>query len=1098
MKNKLTLRSLFLLAFISIFELQAQQTIGLQMGNHNASYAYSLNPAQTYSSKNRFYFNFWGAGVGFTNNFLTYSAPFSLWQLGAGNIPDRYKNNAGKPDFDPSWLALNPNTNNWKLYYLDETYGPSMHFRITRRTAIGIGIKSVAGMSITGVDKNLGNLFRFGLDSSGQGFSGPNGIQVGKNYELSRFSINTDKWQEWFFSVAGVTRDKGRHFTKWGATGKILLGMGAGHLGVNGGSYRFNNFNQVELNDLQTTWFHTNDQSATRTLTSPFGMKFDFLEGAGLGADLGFMYENRPKQSRKRFSNPWFNCLDEDDNAYKWRFGASLTDLGFIVYGGQSRMINNKDVSTTWNVNRNLVNTYRGFGQDPLNSVSTGFYDSLNADAANNFVTTTPTALNVQFDRRYRGDLYLGINWTHSLKGDYAWGVRRASFLSVVPRWETEHAEVGVPLTLTRDYTDFNLGVYGRLGPFTLGTDNIGGIVKYASKGSYTGANVYFGIRMKLEACGWLYYKSKEYKDSVQNTRKAVQNNDTFWKRDTITVIKRDTIQKTEVIRKTDTVVKYRNLEVSPDLKKKEEELRKKEADLKAKEEDLRKRELEINAKATNCKPCQDELVVVKQQLATTRDQLSRLRIQLDECNRNRVVVATENDDLKKRNAILLAEVDKLKRENAVLKLNSNPCDKQVKSRDSLLAVEREKNVRLQAELDKKKLDCDGVQKELDNTRKRVAVLEAEVADGKKKVAALETELSNCRLGSAGTNADCLNKIKQLEAQITAEKLKTTALQKELTDTKAKLDAEIKKNAALLLDLEACRKATADDKKRIAELEALLKNSGDCNSFKLKIAELEEKLKNCANADELNKCKADLDIAKKRNAELEAEVLNLKANQDKQSKLIAELEAKLKNCGNTEELNKCKADLDAAKKRNAELEAELVNVKKQRDQYLSELDANKKKVSELEVKLKECEGKGTDCKECDEALAQLKIQYEQKESAYNALMEEYKACAKDLSALKTKLSDCEAKLKNCSGSSSKEKELQAEIDKLKRTIAELNAEVAARQKSLDELQAAYDKLESNNAELGKKITAMQSELNALKTQVGLLQQQLKECQESGK
>jgi chromosome segregation ATPase len=96
------------------------------------------------------------------------------------------------------------------------------------------------------------------------------------------------------------------------------------------------------------------------------------------------------------------------------------------------------------------------------------------------------------------------------------------------------------------------------------------------------------------------------------------------------------------------------------------------------------------------------------------------------------------------------------------------------------------------------------------------------------------------------------------------------------------------------------------------------------------------------------------------------------------------------------------------------------------------------------------------------------------------------------------LSDCESKLKNCSGSTGKEKELQAEIDKLKITIAELNAEVAARQKSLDELQASYDKLESTNAELGKKITAMQSELNALKSQVNLLQQQLKECQESGK
>ncbi|MEY4002824.1 MAG: hypothetical protein RIT07_866, partial [Bacteroidota bacterium] len=861
------------------------------------------------------------------------------------------------------------------------------------------------------------------------------------------FSINTDKWQEWFFSVAAVTRDKGRHFTKWGATGKILLGMGAGHLGVNGGSYRFNNNNQVEFNDLQSTWFHTEDQSATRTLNNPFGMKFDFLQGAGLGADLGFMYENRPKQNRKRYNNPWFSCLDEDDNEYKWRIGASLTDLGFIVYGGQSRVINNKDVSATWNINRNLINTYQGFGQDPINNVSTGFYDSLNADAANNFITTTPTALNVQFDRRYRGDFHLGMNWTHSMKGNYAWGVRRASYLSVIPRWETEHAEIGVPLTLTRDYTDFNLGVYGRLGPFTVGTDNLGGIVKYASKGEYTGANVYFGIRLKLEACGWLYYKSKDYKDSVQNARKEVQKNDTFWKRDTITVIKRDTVRKTEVIRKTDTIVKYKNLEVSPDLKKKEDELRKKEAELKAKEEDLRKRELEINAKSTNCKPCQDELIVVKQQLVTTRDQLSKLRIQLDECNRNKGILAAENEDLKKKNSLLSAEVDRLKRENAVLKLNINPCDKQVKSRDSLLVVERERNARLQAELDKKKQDCDGVQKELDNTRKRVAVLEAEVADGKKKVAALETELSNCKFGNAGTNADCLNKIKQLEAQITAEKLKTSTLQKELSDTKARLDAEIKKNATLQLELDACRKAAADDKKRIAELEALLKNSGDCEPLKLKIAELEEKLKNCSN---------------------------------------------------TEELNKCKADLDIAKKRNAELEAELLNVKKQRDQYLSELDATKKKISELEVKLKECEGKGSDCKECEEALAQLKIKYEQKESAYNSLMDEYQACTKDLTALRIKLSDCESKLKNCTGSSGRETELQAEIDKLKRTIAELNAEVAARQKSLDELQASYDKMESTNAELGKKITAMQSELNALKSQVNLLQQQLKECQESGK
>lgn len=1048
MKNILT-KSFFLCSAVMITaKLNAQQTIGLQMGNHNSSYSYALNPAQTYSSKNRFYFNFWGAGAGFSNNFLTYAAPFSLWQMGAGNYPDKYKNAAGNLDFNPSWLKLNGNTDNWKLYYLDEAYGPSMHFRITPRTAIGFGIKSVAGMSITGVNKNLGNLFRFGLDSNGQGFSGPNGAQIGVDYEISRFSINTDKWQEWFFSLAGVTRDKGRHFTKWGATGKILLGMGAAHLGSAGGTYRFNNYNQVQFNDLQSTWFHTDDGSATRTLTSPFGMKFDFLQGGGLGADIGFMYENRPEKGRKRFNNPWFDCLDEDKNEYRWRFGASLTDLGFIVYGGQNRVINNK--SAVWNVNRNIVNTYQGFGTDPLTKVSNGFYDSLNSDAANNFVTTTPAALNVQFDRRFGNDLYVGLIWTHSLKGDYAWGVRRASFLSAVPRWETEHAEIGMPLTLTRDYQQLNVGLYGRMGPFTLGTDNLSGIMKYASKGEYTGANVYFGVRLKLEACDWWYYKSKEYKDSVRNTQKEVHKNDTFWKRDTITVIKRDTI------RKTDTVVKFRNTEVRPDLKNKEEELRKREAELKAKEADLRKREQNINGSGGNCKACQDELIFVRQQLTNTRDQLSKVRSQLDDCNRNKAVITAENEDLKKRNAALTAETDRLKRENAVLKLNNNPCDRQVRSRDSLLALERERNTRIQAELD--------------NTKKRVAVLEAEVAEGKKRIAVLETELSNCRMGNAGSNADCLNRVKQLEAQIVAEKQKNAALQSELADTKVKLDAEVRKNAALLLDLDACRKAAVLDKKRIAELEALLKNSGsgDCGPFKLRIAELE------------------------------AEVANLKANQDKQTKTISELEAKVKNGSSSEELNKCKTDLEVARKRIAELEAEVVNIMKQRDQYLAELEVNKKKVAELEAKLKECEGKGNSCTKCEEELAQIKIELEQKENAYNALREEQKACIKALESTRAKLTEAENKLKNgTGGNANKEKELQAEIDRLNLIILQLNADVKSRQNSLNELKEAYERLENNNTELSGRIKAMQAELDSLKNQINALRLQLKECQEAG-
>ena len=88
MKHNFTKITTLFLACLATSVAHGQHMIGMQAGNHNASYAYALNPSLTYPSKNRLYVNFWGAGIGFTNNALTYSAPFSLWQLGAGNYPD--------------------------------------------------------------------------------------------------------------------------------------------------------------------------------------------------------------------------------------------------------------------------------------------------------------------------------------------------------------------------------------------------------------------------------------------------------------------------------------------------------------------------------------------------------------------------------------------------------------------------------------------------------------------------------------------------------------------------------------------------------------------------------------------------------------------------------------------------------------------------------------------------------------------------------------------------------------------------------------------------------------------------------------------------
>ena len=98
------------------------------------------------------------------------------------------------------------------------------------------------------------------------------------------------------------------------------------------------------------------------------------------------------------------------------------------------------------------------------------------------------------------------------------------------------------------------------------------------------------------------------------------------------------------------------------------------------------------------------------------------------------------------------------------------------------------------------------------------------------------------------------------------------------------------------------------------------------------------------------------------------------------------------------------------------------------------------------------------------------------------------------------MTEAENKLKNgTAGNTNKEKELQAEINRLNLIILQLNADVKSRQNSLDDLKEAYDKLENSNTEMAGRIKIMQAELDSLKNQINALRLQLKECQEaSGK
>ncbi len=1154
MKKTLTIKLAAILLGCSAFPLAAQQATGLFAGNHNAPYSAFQNPANTMPDLNRMYINFWGANVGFTNNALTYNAPFGMNAWANGNYPDQYKSGDNLL-FNQDWIQWG-NAKNQKLYYLSEVYGPSVFFRAAPGLGMGFGVRNVSGISMTGVNAELGKLFRFGPDTTGGAYKGDNALVKNKTYSNGPFSINIDNYNEWFFSLAGAKRNQGVNYWKWGATGKFLVGTGNAYLGANKLDYTLNG-NQITLNNTDLQFKHTSDGSIVDGVKYPFGLNFNEVNGAGFGLDLGFVYENRTSRPARTLNN-WWDCTWGDNTQYDWKFGASLTDLGIIGYQGSTRLL---DISTakTYTFNNNTLNNWQSFGEDRFAKVDKGFFDdsSLQAGIGNNYSVLTPAALNAQLDMRVGHNFFFGVNWSQSLKGQNSLGLRKASYLNFVPRWEGEHAEIGLPVTLTRDYTALNVGLYGRVGPFTLGTDNLAGLAKFATNTPYKSANIYFAVRLQLPTCGWYHYD--EY-DSVATHDTIVKTDTTnFWKRDTVRITKHDTIYKNKVVRDTikmvkhDTIVKYKTTN-GEDLKKREAELSKKEAAAAQKEADLKKREEEIKRKEnTNMGTggdCRTRIAELEDQLRRERDLYNKLNKQYNDCSDERlrqeakirdleaqlVQLRKQNGDLNTENNNLRIEIERLKQEIARLKLNNNPCGAQIKTLDSLLAIEQKKNA--------------DQAKELAAQKARVTQQDAEIAANKKRISDLEAELATTKANCTNSKV-CDDKIKAIQVELDAEKAKTATLTKQVATVTADKDAAQKENSTLKTKAAADADEIAKLKKQLDELR---------KEYDFEIAEnakLREQLKNCGSSTEAAKLKADLDASNKKVAELttqlakvtgekealEKENATLKAkatvDADENAKLkkqlddlrkeydfeIAEnakLREQLKNCGSSEEAAKLKADLDASNKKVAELTAQLAKVTGEKEtlekensglkakvtQMQTDLDGLKKQlddanaqIADLNNKLKNC-GSDAELAKAKADLATANAKVADLQSKVDDLTKAKAKAEADLADAKGKIADLEAKLKDCSSNNCDDVKAELTSTKNKYNVLkeEYDALLAERNKFKSDLDKCKSDLancssnSSNNDDLKAEIAKLKTTITELNGEVAGKQKSLDDLQ----
>ncbi len=1106
---------MFLFTSQSLIMLKAQHPMGLVIGDLNTPYAYTLNPALTRSNlSNRAYINWWGASMSLDNNFMNYNAPFRISAWINNDYPTDKVSTNGTLAFQQDWLPVDKSVKEWNLNYLNEVHGPSIFIPLDHFGGFGFGVKAVSGFSVDGVSADLGSILRYGMGQPSLG--GINDL-VGKTIAQSEFSINAEKYQEWFMSFAGYSETDVVNSWRWGFTAKFLLGMGMMHLGSDELNVTITDNQNVAINQLNATYYHTNDQSVASILSAPFGLKFDFVNGAGMGGDLGFMYEYRPN-AKQNYSGVDF-CAKEKFEQYKWKFGASITDLGFISYDGRGSEI----LSTVGNytIDKDIVNALQySQGMDRFDLVDQKLFDPLQANPVNTFLSYSPTALNVQFDNALNQHLHLGAYWTQSLKSRNTVGLRRASYFSVVPRWQDERIEVGMPITLANDYSKLNWGVYGRIGPVIIGSDNLVGLGQFIKNDHYTGASFYFGFRSKIGDC------EKTYKERYDNNRPID-------KQDSVPVIKKnapkDTVFVQKIVKDTVFVNKNPNNNIpleqlkikEADLKKKEDALKLKELDIKAKEDAIKAKQLELdkvnNTANTANSDCNKTLAILKAELAKSKGDLEKSKLDLltleNQCKTAKgdaqiKVSQLEGDLLKEKakNLQLASELEKAK----ILSSTSNNCAKQTKQLDSLLKIEAKRNADLNVELAKAKSDYSTLKNKCDESDKKLAQLQAEISDLK---------------GKTSVGNSCCDKLAKLEIDFGVEKEKNAILQAEV----------LKAKAANLNQTELLTKANADLK--ICEEKLKVANSKitipeDCTPYKTKAAQLDAKVA------ELNKlvstlqlqvatltadkkiCEEKLKTAASSNvgvsedctpyktkvAQLDAKVLELNKTIAALNAQVSTLTADKKICeeklktatsatpSSSEDCTPYKLKVAELEKKNAELSAKNATISAQVSSLQNQLVQISAEKKAAEDKLKNITA-SEDCTPYKTKIAQLDVKIADLNKQLTAALAAQKICeeklkttsnigvSEDCTPYKTKVTELEKKNADLTVKvadlTAKNTTLTAQVSNLQNQVVQISAEKKAVE---DKLKLASTSGEdctpykTKIADLEKQLIAVKAEL----------------------
>lgn len=218
---------------------------------------------------------------------------------------------------------------------------------------------------------------------------------------------------------------------------------------------------------------------------------YDFgIRGKGFGLDIGTTIILKSADSRP----------------YRLKFGVAILDLGYVKF--------------TDNAEFHLIPASTDIEIDYFDLLETLTIEKLVSKASEQALGD-PTASKVGSEFNILTPLALNLTLDYSISKYWYWGslltrrmditsntIERENILMTSLRFENQTYEVGANFTLFNDI-DPRMGAWIRMGPFTIGSDNIGSI--FIKQTQLTGTDIYFAFKINR------YKKKYRENDPLEN-----------------------------------------------------------------------------------------------------------------------------------------------------------------------------------------------------------------------------------------------------------------------------------------------------------------------------------------------------------------------------------------------------------------------------------------------------------------------------------------------------------------------------------------------------------------------------------------------------